>query len=499
MRARSCQGPRPHLQTRAGFINLDGLKAKRILINRQDIGVRQDCRGRFVDLRQVGKRSLECLIRVGALEAFGARKALLEALDQILAVSNSHLRAAQSGQMSFFGNISGVEEEIVLPPATTLDRREQLEWERELIGLYVSDHPITPFLPMLQDKITHFSAQLPEAGNKDKVVVAGMVTRFRNYQTKNGKSMGFVTIEDIQGTIELVVFPSTWDKYHTLVRPDQVLLVEGKLDVDNGDPKVLVDKISALSTENLSNEALQMVKHGQSGRPKPAASNHTVQAKMPTAQEPVAPRQPEQPTAVVSKSQKETGSTPETWQGDEMPEPPEFPQDEWNDLPPEPEDWSMELTAPDGMSAAPIVTAAANLSEAEPALAPPNAVKEPIPALAPLPQAPLLPVSLAYIMPPVSPGRLTLKEKDNDQPRMVTVILRESGDKNQDARRLRRLHGRLLSSPGKDHFTFMVFEKGACYLVEFPNDTTGISPELLRVLIGMVGEENVRVEPIKIQ
>jgi DNA polymerase-3 subunit alpha len=82
---------------------------------------------------------------------------------------------------------------------------------------------------------------------------------------------------------------------------------------------------------------------------------------------------------------------------------------------------------------------------------------------------------------------------------MVTVVLRESGDKNHDARRLRRLHGRLLSAPGKDHFTFMVFERGACYLVEFPNDTTSISPELLQDLIRMVGEENVRVEPIKIQ
>lgn len=127
-------------------------------------------------------------------------------------------------------------------------------------------------------------------------------------------------------------------------------------------------------------------------------------------------------------------------------------------------------------------------------------VKEHAPEIAPLPEPPILPpVSLAYIMPPAPSVRPALKDKENDQPRMVTVVLRESGDKNQDARRLRRLHGRLLSSPGKDHFTFMVFERGACYLVEFPNDTTGISPELLRELIRTVGEENVRIEPIKIQ
>jgi len=96
---------------------------------------------RRVDLRMVGKRSLECLIRVGALDAFGPRKSLLEAMDSMISISSSHFRALSSGQMSFFGTISGVEEEIHLPYSSTLDSREQLEWEKELLGLYVSDHP----------------------------------------------------------------------------------------------------------------------------------------------------------------------------------------------------------------------------------------------------------------------------------------------------------------------------------------------------------------------
>ena len=168
---------------------------------------------RRVDLRAVGKRALECLIKVGALDRFGGRKALLEALDQILSVSASHFRAAESGQLSFFGSIAGVEEEIELPYAPGVDTREQLEWERELLGLYVSDHPLTPYLPTCKRKVTHFSGQLSEVSNKEKVIVAGMVTRFRNHQTKTGKAMGFVTLEDIQGSIELVVFPKAWELY----------------------------------------------------------------------------------------------------------------------------------------------------------------------------------------------------------------------------------------------------------------------------------------------
>ncbi|HEY9088901.1 MAG TPA: DNA polymerase III subunit alpha, partial [Anaerolineaceae bacterium] len=199
---------------------------------------------RRVDLKQMGKRSLECLIRVGALDAFGPRKSLLTALDQVLSVSSSHFRAAQSGQLSFFGTIAGVEEDIILPPSTNLDRREQLEWERELIGLYVSDHPLSPYLPLLQNKVTHYSAQLSEASHNEKICVAGMVTRFRQHQTKKGDAMGFVTLEDVQGNIELVMFPKTWARFSRLVEPDVVLLAEGKADTSQGDPKVIVDKLS---------------------------------------------------------------------------------------------------------------------------------------------------------------------------------------------------------------------------------------------------------------
>ena len=117
---------------------------------------------RRVDLHKVGKRSLECLIRVGALDVFGPRKALLEVVDTMVSISSSHFRAAECGQMSIFGSVAGVEEDIHLPPGTLLDRRQQLEWEKELIGLYVSDHPISPYLPLIRERVTHFSKDLAE-------------------------------------------------------------------------------------------------------------------------------------------------------------------------------------------------------------------------------------------------------------------------------------------------------------------------------------------------
>jgi hypothetical protein len=84
-------------------------------------------------------------------------------------------------------------------------------------------------------------------------------------------------------------------------------------------------------------------------------------------------------------------------------------------------------------------------------------------------------------------------------PQMLTVILRPSGDAQRDIRRISRLHGTFISYPGKDRFAFQIFEEGRGHLIEFPNDTTHLCPELLITIKDAVGEENLRVEPILYQ
>ncbi|MFZ6027227.1 MAG: DNA polymerase III subunit alpha [Chloroflexota bacterium] len=200
---------------------------------------------RRVDLRAVGKRALESMVKVGALDRFGTRPQLLAGLDQIVSVSSSHFKAADSGQMSLFGAHTGVVEDIHLPPVMQeISRREILNWERELIGLYVSDHPLSPVMEQINQTVSHFSGQLADAAHGELVRVAGMVVRIRNHQTKTGKQMAFATLEDIQGNIELVVFPRTWEKYQSLIQFDQIILVDGKVDnPDGGEPKILVDTV----------------------------------------------------------------------------------------------------------------------------------------------------------------------------------------------------------------------------------------------------------------
>ncbi|MCJ7625615.1 MAG: hypothetical protein MUO76_19150, partial [Anaerolineaceae bacterium] len=105
----------------------------------------------------------------------------------------------------------------------------------------------------------------------------------------------------------------------------------------------------------------------------------------------------------------------------------------------------------------------------------------------------LLPLS--YLVAPG--GARSDPETVDGKPRMVTVVLRSTGDKHRDVRRLKRVHGLLHSSPGNDRFSFLLFEGGHYLLMEFPNETTSLTPDLSRRLAEMVGEENIRVESIK--
>lgn len=448
---------------------------------------------RRVDLRQVGKRSLECLIRVGAMDAFGPRKALLEALDQILSVSASHFRAVQSGQMSFFGSIEGVEEEIKLPATGALDQREQSEWERELLGLYVSNHPLTPYLPLLKRQVTHFSGQLAEAGDKEKVTVAGMITRMRTHQTRSGKAMGFATLEDIQGAVELVIFPKAWEQYAGLIEPDQVLTVRGKVDSGGGDPKVLVDSIALLTVEELSNledvEALPSAVNGA-----------TFAAGMEVEAEADLENDGEGRFELELQGDPETDAAPQLPAGRIAEAEPE-----WGDMPPpppEPEDW--HLYSPPGGEHELAPAAVGQPAPKTPGAGKTGAARQPGGGPNPEPAASAIQtpgletwLSFAHIVPPVERGGGLTAAEAEEGPRMLTVILRSGGDKARDVLRLRRVHGLLQSCPGKDRFAFLLIEGGHTYSIEFPNDTTGIHPELLQKLHQMVGEENIRIETIK--
>jgi DNA polymerase-3 subunit alpha len=439
---------------------------------------------RRVDLRTVGKRSLECLIKVGALDQFGNRASMLASLDRILAISANHFRAADAGQMSLFGASTGIIEEIHLPEIKNVDKREMLNWERELIGLYITDHPLNEYQATLAQIVSYFSGQLPEATHEEKVRVAGLVTVVRPYTTKTGKAMGFVTIEDIQGNIELVLFPKTWDRHRDALSVGQIVIIEGKVDLANLPPKILVDvvkteiKVTSAVDELPETPPAPAVPLPYKSTTAPAQKN-TRQSK-PTPPKPIVNQTGNVPQHVVAEV------VPDYVPGDDMPPPPDNFPDGWDTewqpsfdevaiaAKPEPKfNRNEEVTPPVAARTAPALAAVEELEQAEDR-------REAV-------------VHSMYVP-------LVKEDKDKEHPpQQITIMLRPSGDKERDKRRIKTLYGTLISHHGRDKFSFQIFENSSGHLIDFPNDTTRIGPELFERLRKLMGEEGWRVEPITFQ
>ena len=398
---------------------------------------------RRVDLRAVGRRPLESMIKVGALDSFGPRAALLQALDQVISVSGSHFKAAQSGQMTFFGTIQGVEEHIVLPMVTEVDRREKLEWEKELIGLYVSDHPLSPYMAYMKEAVTHFSAQLKETSPKEKITVAGMVTRFRTHTTKDGNAMGFATIEDVQGFIELIIFPRVWELCADLIRPDAVILATGKADCESGDPKVLVDHLEEIDLSK------PLKKKKKKSEPEDAGKK---------------PAQAGEPAQITN----------------------EEAEPDWSALPPSDENYEDPLPRPNEK----VEQLYNNENGVWPGVTSGNnGQKEDT-----LPQ---IRESTEASEPSAESSAEGSKNMDPDAvPQKVTVTLTPTGDRERDKARLVRAHTILTAHPGKDRFDFLLFENDQKYQLDFPNHTTHVCDEVLTTLKLLVGEENISIQEL---
>jgi len=418
---------------------------------------------RRADLRAVGKRSLECLIKVGALDQFGARASMLASVDRVVAISSNHFRAADAGQMSLFGTSTGVVEEIHLPEVKDVEKREMLNWERELIGLYISDHPLNEYQATLAQIVSYFSGQLAEAAHEEKVRVAGLVTAVRPYTTKTGKAMGFVSAEDIQGNLELVLFPRTWDKYREQMTVGQIIIVEGKVDQSNPPSKILVEVIKTEIKVTAAADDPLIAPPPSSGGPAPLN----------------VPRVTPETTSVyaaVKDMPPPPDNFPDGWETEWQPSfdevalaseaEPNFKKDE-------------EITPPRAL-ASPLVTEERTV---ESILEETDQVETPLEALLPSLYVPLV-----------------KEDKDKDHPpQQITLMLRPTGDHERDKRRIKTLYGTLISYHGRDKFSFQIFESSKGHLIDFPNDTTRICSELFERLKKLMGEEGWRVEEITFQ
>jgi DNA polymerase-3 subunit alpha len=193
-----------------------------------------------VDLRLANRRVLESLVKVGALSRFGHAAQLLDALDDALGAGQAVQRDRISGQTSLFD--VAVEADMIerpLPHSTEVPLRERLRWEKELLGLYLSDHPLGDIAEQIGRFVTAYSGELGEELDQQRVVIGGVVTGMRSVITKARATMGVATLEDLQGSLEVIVFPKVLEATAPTWRADSIVLVAGRVD-HKGDASVLL-------------------------------------------------------------------------------------------------------------------------------------------------------------------------------------------------------------------------------------------------------------------
>ncbi|BAL99069.1 MULTISPECIES: DNA polymerase III subunit alpha [Caldilinea] len=201
-----------------------------------------------VDLRQVNKRALECLIKAGALDRFGKRSQLLAVLDQMVSASAAVHDARESGQLSIFDMLGATREEahvspIKLPDIEEVKGREKLQWEKELLGVYSISHPLHQLKIDFKRITTCSCAELDERYDGKGVTLAGVITNVRVINTKKGDQMAFVQLEDLQGGCEVVFFPKTYAEYKEKLITDSVVIVKGKAQTREGQTTLLADMV----------------------------------------------------------------------------------------------------------------------------------------------------------------------------------------------------------------------------------------------------------------
>ncbi len=427
------------------------------------------------DLRMVGKRALECLIKVGALDALAPRLQMLESIDRITSHSANMHRAADIGQMSLFGEATGIELDtgasglLVSGVKQEISRREMLQWERDLVGLYVSEHPLQSVMAQIGKIVTAYSNQLSEADDGRQVTIAGMVTHVRQHIAKSGKTMAFAEVEDLYGQIEVVIWPSTWDETRELWNPDRILLLRGKVDAKSGEPKLLCDdattnfdlweSTAGSDAPPLPSWAIEPPEYEDafSGDPFPLADSDDADALNPFAEPAV-----DEPVLAASEP---AGGGGNGYQPPELDEPEGSPAEP--DLPTEIGDQA-EPAATDEPGAPP--------AEAGPAE-----------------EAPPAELTLAGEPQAAAPEPAGAQTRPSQGTAHVRITLRRSGHPDRDQRKMQRIYGTLISYPGNDSFSFVLTGDGPTVEIEFSPQTTHYCANLEAQLTRIVGQEAVQV------
>ncbi|WP_296954800.1 DNA polymerase III subunit alpha [uncultured Dialister sp.] len=199
--------------------------------------------------RSLNSRACESLIRCGAMDSLGAnRQQLLAVLPEALSSAQSARLDRESGQMSLFGG-EETASAMAYPDLPDMPQNEKIDWERKLLGFYVSGHPLDAFKAQMSRCTPIYQLQQESMKWDGKpVTVGGTITRVKSTMTKKGEPMGYVSLEDYDGELESVVFPRAWEKARPILVEDMPVCLRGRVQANEREVKILADDIVPLSS-----------------------------------------------------------------------------------------------------------------------------------------------------------------------------------------------------------------------------------------------------------
>ena len=215
--------------------------------------------------KELNKKTVESLIKCGAFDIFGIyRSRLMANYEKILERVSQKRKSLISGQLSLFDVTQDTDETATIewPNMAEYDSKLLLSMEKEMLGLYISGHPLDEFADEIKELVTVYSYdfELSEDGASNEsrltdggfVRIAGVVTDIKSISTKNNRMMAFVTVEDLYGQMEVIVFPNIYERFARFLSNEKQIIVEGKISVkEDEQPKILADTIKPLESINI--------------------------------------------------------------------------------------------------------------------------------------------------------------------------------------------------------------------------------------------------------
>ncbi len=211
-----------------------------------------------VELSVLNKRAIESLIKAGAFDSLGhPRKGLIEIHDEFIAKTIQRRKEEDMGVQTLFGAMEYSAEAYDDRPPTPeeyFDKSERLKLEKEMLGLYVSDHPLMGVESALQARASTTIGQLSEMEEGTQVAVGGVVSGLVKKWTKKGELMGVLVLEDLSSSIETMVFPRTFTDYGHLLEDDRIVILRGRVSRRDEDAKLMVSQVEVIDADALAAE-----------------------------------------------------------------------------------------------------------------------------------------------------------------------------------------------------------------------------------------------------